>query len=92
MVKSTDGVLKKETHCATDKRDENDENGVVVELNNDQNEMTQNLNSVLSYNLLKRSMTKIMDDIIADGSKDEAEKNENKTDNTTERPMYDKIS
>ena len=48
MVKSTDGVLKKETHCATDKRDENDENGVVVELNQDQNEMTQNLNSALS--------------------------------------------
>ena len=63
-----------------------------MELNEDQNEMTKNLNSVLSYNLLKRSMTKIMDDIIADGSKDEAEKNENKTDNTTERPMYDKIS
>ena len=38
MAKSADDVFKKETQYTNDKRDENDENGVVVELNEDQND------------------------------------------------------
>ena len=48
MVKSTDDIFKKDTQFANDKRDENDENGVILELGEDQNEMAKNLNSALS--------------------------------------------
>ena len=41
--------------------------------------MTQNLNSDLSDNFMERSMIKMVDGIISDGSRDEAENNENKT-------------
>ena len=51
--------------------------------------MTQNLNSVLSGNFMDRSTIKIMDDIIVDGNKDEAENNENEKDKITERPVDD---
>ena len=51
--------------------------------------MTQNLNSVLSDNFMDRSTIKIMDDIIVDGNKDEAENNENEKDKITERPVDD---
>ena len=37
MKKGTDDIFKKQIQCANDKRDENDEDGVVVELNEDQN-------------------------------------------------------
>ena len=74
MTKITDDIFKKQTQCTNDKRDENDENGVVVELNKDKNEMTKNMNSDLSDNFMYRSMIKIMDNKIADGNKDEAEK------------------
>ena len=77
MNKITDVIIKKETQCANDKRDENDENIVVVEVNDYQYEMTQNLNSYLSDHFMERSMTKIMNDIISNVKKDEAEKNEN---------------
>ena len=35
MAKSTYNISKKETQCTNDKCDENDENGVVVELVDD---------------------------------------------------------
>ena len=37
MDKTTDNIFKKETQCENDKCDENDENGVVLELNEAQN-------------------------------------------------------
>ena len=77
MKKGTDDIFKKQIQCANDKRDENDENIVVVKVNDYQYEMTQNLNSYLSDHFMERSMTKIMNDIISNVKKDEAEKNEN---------------
>ena len=41
-----------------------------MELNEDQNEMTQNLNFDLSDDFMERIMVKIMNGIIADGNKD----------------------
>ena len=67
-------IFSKETQCANDKRDENDENEDVMELNEDQNEMTQNLNSDLIDSFMEGIMVKIMDCIIADENKYEAEK------------------
>ena len=91
MEKITDYIFKKYTQCENSKRDENDENGVVMVLHEDRNEMTQNLNSALSEYFMQRSMIKIMDDIIEDGNKDESENNKNETDKITERLMDDTI-
>ena len=74
MEKSTDNIFKKETQCANYKRDEN---GVVVELNEDHSDTTQNLNYDLSNKFMERIMIKIMDEITSDGNKDEAENDEN---------------
>lgn len=87
IAKITDNISKKETQCANNKRNENDEHGVFVELNEDQNETKQKLNSALSDDFIDISIIKTVDEIITDGNKDEAEKNENETDNITEIPV-----
>ena len=46
-----------------------------MELNEDQNENKHNLKSDLSDDFMEISMIKIMDEIISDGNKYEAEKN-----------------
>ena len=48
-----------------------------MELNEDHSDTTQNLNYDLSNKFMERIMIKIMDEITSDGSKDEAENDEN---------------
>ena len=74
VAKRTDNIFQKETQYANNKCDENDENLVAVELNEDQNEMTHNLNYTLNNYFTEISIIKIMDNIFSDGNKDKAEK------------------
>ena len=57
-----------------------------MELNEDQNEMTQNLKYTLNNYFTEISIIKIMDNIFSDGNKDKAENNENETEKITEVP------
>ena len=64
-------------------------NGVFVELNEDKNELTYNMNSDFRDNFMVISMIKIADGIISDENKDEAKKYKNEKYKITEWPMDD---